>query len=434
MRDLVQNIRSTSKTEKAVTWLKLISITGGGQIIVQVVALLSGILVIRLLPTEEYGLYTLANTMLGTMVILADGGISSGVMSEGGKVWKNKEQLGIVLATGLDLRKKFAVGSLLVAIPVLLYLLRHHGASWFVSILLLLCLIPAFFTALSGTILQIAPKLNQDILPLQKNGVISNIIRFVLILFLFIFPWAFVAILAAGVAQIWTNTNLRKISAGFANVKQKPDLKIRNEILKLVKRVLPGSIFYCLTGQITIWLISIFGNTNSVAQVGALGRLGMTLTVFSAIFSTLVIPRFARLPDNKNILIKKLLLIQFALFGLGIVIVGITYLFPSEILWVLGKGYNNLEKELVLSMAGNCLGLVAGASFGIATIRGWAINPLIQIPVICLAIVGGVLLIDISNLIGILKFNLFVYIVEIILAYANISVKISKIKEITRFK
>ncbi|MEO6228731.1 MAG: polysaccharide biosynthesis protein [Ferruginibacter sp.] len=427
MRGLVQNISSTSKVEKTVTWLKLISITGGGQIIVQVVALLSGILVIRLLPTQEYGLYTLANTMLGTMVILADGGISSGVMSEGGKVWKNKEQLGVVLATGLDLRKKFAIGSLLVAIPVLLYLLRHHGASWIVAILLLLCLIPAFFTALSGTILQIAPKLNQDILPLQKNGVISNVIRFILILFLFIFPWAFVAILAAGIAQIWTNVNLRKISARFADANQKPDLKIRNEILKLVKRVLPGSIFYCLTGQITIWLVSIFGNTSSVAQVGALGRLGMTLTVFSAIFSTLVLPRFARLPDDKNILIKKLLLIQIALFGLGIVIVSVTYLFPGEILWILGKGYNNLQKELVLSMAGNCLGLVAGASFGIATIRGWAINPLIQIPVICLAIIGGVFLIDISSLMGVLKFNLFVFVIEILLAYANISVKISRI-------
>ncbi|CAN5429587.1 hypothetical protein BH11BAC3_BH11BAC3_05960 [soil metagenome] len=427
MRGLVQNISSTSKIEKTVTWLKLISITGGGQIIVQVVALLSGILVIRLLPTQEYGLYTLANTMLGTMVILADGGISSGVMSEGGKVWKSKEQLGVVLATGLDLRRKFAIGSLLVAIPVLLYLLRHHGASWMVAILLLLCLIPAFFTALSGTILQIAPKLNQDILPLQKNGVISNVIRFILILFLFIFPWAFVAILAAGVAQIWTNVNLRKISAAFADVNQKPDLKIRNEILKLVKRVLPGSIFYCLTGQITIWLISIFGNTSSVAQVGALGRLGMTLTVFSAIFSTLVLPRFARLPDNKNILIKKLVLIQIALFGLGIVIVGVTYLFPGEILWILGKGYNNLQKELVLSMAGNCLGLVAGASFGIATIRGWAINPLVQIPAICLAITGGVLLIDISNLMGVLKFNLFIYVAEILLAYANIFVKINRI-------
>ena len=104
-------------------WLRLTSITGGTQLLIQAIGLLSGIIVIRLLPTTEYALYTLANTMLGTMVVLADSGIGSGVMAESGKVWKDKEKLGVALVTGLDLRRKFAAGSLLVAAPILIYLL-----------------------------------------------------------------------------------------------------------------------------------------------------------------------------------------------------------------------------------------------------------------------------------------------------------------------
>src|SRR5690606_2402187 len=132
-------------------WSKLIVITGSSQILIQALGFISGILVIRLLSIHEYALYTLANTMLGTLTILADGGISTGTMALGGKVWRDRDELGKVVATGLDLRKKFAVGSLLVSVPILIYLLRHHEASWLMTVLIVLSLIPAFFSALSGT-------------------------------------------------------------------------------------------------------------------------------------------------------------------------------------------------------------------------------------------------------------------------------------------
>jgi O-antigen/teichoic acid export membrane protein len=429
MKGVVSKMGSIANKEQTLTWIKLISITGGAQLIVQLVGLVSGIIVIRMLPTHEYGLYTLANTMLGTMLVLADGGISSGVMSQGGKVWQDREQLGIVLATGLDLRMKFAIGSLLIAIPFLLYLLIHHDASWLMSFLIIVSLIPSFFTSLSGALLQVAPKLNQDIGPLQKNNIISNVLRLVLIMItLFAFPWAFIAIFVAGIAQLWANSNLKKISLGYANWKQTPDPAVKKEILFFVKRILPGSIYYCLSGQITIWLISFFGNTAAVAQVGALGRLGMMLGIFTAILSTLVIPRFSRLPNEKSKLFKTFFLIQLGLVALGIFIIGIVYLFPAQILWILGKDYSNLKTELILSIAGSCLGLVAGSAFGLSTSRGWAINPLISIPLTLVAIIAGITIIDISTLIGVLKFNLFVYFVEIIMYYLYCTIKISKVK------
>jgi O-antigen/teichoic acid export membrane protein len=153
---------------KAKYWGKLISITGSAQIVVQAVGFLSGILVIRLLAVEEYALYTLANTMLGTMTILSDGGISTGVMAEGGKVWQDRKKSGVVLTTGLDLRRKFAIVSLIISIPVLGYLLLHNGANWITTVLITASLIPAFYAALSDGLLQIPVKLHQAIPPLQK--------------------------------------------------------------------------------------------------------------------------------------------------------------------------------------------------------------------------------------------------------------------------
>jgi O-antigen/teichoic acid export membrane protein len=396
---MIADIRTHKHYAKATYWAKAISITGAAQIIVQAVGFISGILVIRLLPVQEYALYTLANTMLGTMTVLADGGISTGVMAQGGKVWQDREKLGAVLATGLDLRRKFAIGSLIVSTPILLYLLLHNGASWLTTVLIVLSLIPAFYAALSDSLLEIVPKLQQSILPLQKNQVTVGVGRLLLsALTLFIFPWTFVAILASGFPRIYGNIQLRKIANDFVDKKQLPDPIVRKEILAMVKRILPGAIYYSLSGQITIWLISIFGNTTSVAQLGALGRLAMLLTLFSVLISTLVIPRFARLPEIKTILLKRFMQIFAFLLFVMISIVGVVYIFPNQILWILGNEYAGLQFELFLSIIGSGLGMIAGVAFSLYTSRGWVIHPAILILVNVGSIIGFLFFVDVRSL------------------------------------
>ncbi|MDF7810037.1 polysaccharide biosynthesis protein [Hymenobacter sp. YC55] len=416
---------------RALEWGKLITITGSAQIVVQAISFLCGILVIRLLPTQEYALYTLANTMLGTMVLLADGGISTGVLAQGGKVWQDREKLGTVLVTGLDLRKKFAIGSLLIASPILLWLLRHHGASWLMSVLLLLATIPTFLTGLSNTLLETAPKLRQDIAPLQKNQVGVNIGRLaLLVLTIFIFPWAFVAILAAGLPQIWGNFRLKKISAGYADLTQQPDPEIRAAILKVVKRVLPGAVYYSASGQITVWLMSIFGTTAAIAQIGALSRLSTMLSLFTMLLMTLVIPRFARLSAGKAVLLTRYFQIQGGLLILSICIVGTVWMFPNQVLWILGKNYSGLNIELVLSIIGSCLNLITGISFSLVSSRGWATNPAITISLEIAAVIIGIMLIDVSTLKGALILNIFVSIMQALLYIIYGTLKITKSEEV----
>lgn len=91
MKELIHRMHSNPKNERVFSWIKLIAVTGSAQVIVQVLGFISGIMIIRMLPTQEYAFYTLANTMLGTMTILADGGIGTGVMAQGGKVWQNRK-------------------------------------------------------------------------------------------------------------------------------------------------------------------------------------------------------------------------------------------------------------------------------------------------------------------------------------------------------
>jgi len=431
MKAQTPHLYTHSKYAKVLEWGKLITITGGAQAVVQAIGLVSGILVIRLLPTQEYALYTLANTMLGTMILLADGGISTGVMAQGGKVWQNREKLGSVLTTGLDLRKKFAIGSLLIAMPVLLYLLLHHGASWLMSLLIIMSLIPAFFTGLSGTLLQIVPKLRQDITPLQKIQVGSNVGRLAMLcLTLFIFPWSFIAILGAGLPQIWANIQFRKISDKYVDWNQKPDPIIRKDILYIVSRILPGAIYYCISGQIAIWLSSFFASTAAVAQVGALGRLAMLLSLFTVLFGTLITPRFARLPTSKDVLLNHYLLIHAGLLALSGCIIGVVWVFPTEVLWILGKGYFNLSKELLLNITGSCLNLIYGVSFTLYSGRGWAIKPIIAIPISLASMVISVILCNLTTLQGILVLNLLIAGTQVLMHFLYGLIKIVKVREL----
>lgn len=408
-------------------WGKTISITGGAQVIVQAVGFLSGILVIRLLPVEDYALYTLANTMLGTMTVLSDGGISTGVMAQGGKVWQDKKKLGAVLQTGLVLRRKFASYSLIVSIPILLYLLITNGASWVTAVLIVLSIIPAFYAALSDSLLRIIPKLHQSILPLQKNQVAVGIYRLILTcLTLFAFPWAFVAVLAGGLPRLYGNIALRKISNNFIDTEQLEDKEVKKEILKVVKRVLPGAIYYSLSGQITIWLISVFGNATSVAQLGAIGRLAVLLTVIGTVFSTLFVPRFSRSQNNPNLLTKKFLMSLGLLVFICLAIVGAFVLFSNQALWLLGDNYSELSSELVLSITGSCVGLITGFTFSLGSSRGWILNPIIYISISISTIIIGILLFNISTLSGILLFNIFVNVIQALVYIVYTFFKIRK--------
>lgn len=416
MKDILIKLKQHPRYDIIVSWGKLISITGSAQIIVQAVGFASGILIIRLLSVQEYAFYTLANTMLGTMVMLSDGGISTGVMAQGGKVWDDKQKLGKVLATGLQMRRKFGIVSLIVALPVLLYLLIHNGAGWLTTFLITLAIIPAFFASLSDSLLEIPLKLNQSIVPLQKNQVLVGILRLLLVAStIFIFPFGYIPIFISGIARIYGNIRLKKITNIFADNSQLEDVLVKNEISTIVKRSLPGLIYYCFSGQISTWIISIFGNSASIAQIGALGRISSILSLIMIVFSTLIVPRFARIQNQP----KKLLLyyskILFSFVIISFFIVGFIYLFSDQLLWVLGKNYYGLNSELILMIIGTLITMIMGSALSLYLSRGWVMHYYISISASLLPIVLGCYFFEISTLKGILYLNILVALVQMVL-------------------
>jgi O-antigen/teichoic acid export membrane protein len=380
LKNTLVRLKLHPQYDRVFNWVKLISIVGGTEIILKGIGFLTGVLIVRLLPLQEYAWYTLANTLLGTLTILADSGISNGVMAISGKVWQDPKKLGVVLATGLDLRRKFAVVTLVIAIPVIIYLLLQNKASWLTSILIVLSLIPAFYAALSDSLLEIGPKLHQDIASLQKNQLTVGFGRLVLTVgTIFIFPWTFVILLASGVPRIYGNFKLKKINEKFIEINQVPDPLVRKEILQIVAKILPNIIYFSLSGQIVIWILSVFGQTKDLAAIGALGRFSIIVGVFTGVLSTILIPRFSRLNANAAKILKVFILFQIVLVLFSGSVLAVVFLFPSQLLLLLGTSYTGLSSELFLMMLASCIGIVTSMSGNLLGSRGHFLNPVLVI-------------------------------------------------------
>jgi len=416
LKNFLIKLKQHPKYDIILSWGKLISITGSAQIIVQAVGFASGILIIRLLPVQEYAFYTLANTMLGAVLLLSDGGISTAVMAQGGKVWEDKKKLGAVIVTGMQMRKKFSLVLLIIFLPISLYLLIHNGASLLTSFLIILAIIPAFFAALSDALLEIPLKLNQSILPLQKNQISVSFGRLLLVAsIIFLFPFAYFPILADGVSRIYGNFKLKKVTNLFADLSQFEDVSVKKEISIIVKRSLPGLIYYCFSGQISTWIISIFGNAASIAQIGALGRISAILSLLMVLFSTLIVPRFARIQNQPQKLLLHYSKIIISFVILSLFIVGFSYLFSDQILWVLGKKYQGLNSALILLIIGTTLTMIMGSAVALYVSRGWVLHYYITISASLFSIILGCYIFDLSTLKGVLHLNIFIAIVQMII-------------------
>src|SRR5438128_2781309 len=98
------------------------------QAFVQVIGIGSGILLVRTLEQREYAYFTIANTMQGTINLLADIGISVGLISIGGRVWQDRHRFGQLINTALHVRKRLGIVAIIVVTPFLYFLLARNGA------------------------------------------------------------------------------------------------------------------------------------------------------------------------------------------------------------------------------------------------------------------------------------------------------------------
>jgi hypothetical protein len=212
-------------------------------------------------------------------------------------------------------------------------------------------------------------------------------------------------------------------------MQQKSDPQIAKSILSQVRRLMPGALYYCFSGQIAVWLISIFGQHDSVASLGALARFSVLFAIVPVLFGTMITPFFSKLAEQRSLLLNSFIQIQSFIFLGALIVVSIFYVFSGSFLWVLGPLYSNLKFELVVSIVSSLLGVAAGLSFSLFTSRGWSMHPVFSITVNLLSLIAGILIFDIKTLCGVLMMNVFVNTVQFFINGSFCWYKINSLKD-----
>ena len=388
-------------------WIKTLSKFVSVQLVVQALGVASGIFLVHTLDQTQYAYYTIALTMQTTMGLLADMGISVGLSAIGGKVWKDKYRFGQLINTAMHLRYYLAYISIAVVTPILIWMLIKNGASILEAILITIVVLVGLNFQLANTVLSVVPRLHSQIERVQYLELISTISRLVLLGVAYLtFLNAAAVMVAYSMVLGLQRLLLERWVTNSIDRKAPINVDDRKFILAKIRVLAPNGIFFCIQNQLTLWLISIFGSTQNIAEIGALGRIAVIFTIITSIMDTIVLPSFARC-QSRVILRQRYFQILGCILVFEAAILGISVLWSHQLLWILGSQYYHLENEVGLMVLSATITSITQVMASLNSTKAWVQYSWIEIPLRIFLQIILLLILDISTVKGVLLFSIF---------------------------
>jgi len=389
------------------------------QAIVQVVGFFSGILLIRHLDQREYAYFTIANTMQGTLNVLADIGISVGLVSIGGRVWQDRNRFGQLVRTASNLRRKLGAIAAIAVTPILFLMLVKNGAPIPFTLVLIALVLIGLAVQLSLGVLSAVPRLLSDIRRIQTIDLVGAGVRLVVLVgLMFVFLDSAVAVAVGSATLFLQYWMLRRYAARVIDLDAPENEEDRAAMQHFIRKLAANAIFFCFQGQITVFLISFFGrDVSSVAEVGALGRLAMVFTVLTNLLTNVFGPAFARCHDPRRLRWQYAAIVG-GVTAFSVALIGAALLFPGAFLYVLGGKYAHLERELVLMVSGAVIGALTGTFWTLNASKAWIAGSWLYIPLTLTVQIALIPITDFSSVRSVLIFNLLSAIPNLLLNLA----------------
>ena len=386
-------------------WAGIISTFAGFQVLIQFVAFLTGILIVRNLTKADFAVYTVSASSLIILSTLSDLGIGNALLALGGKVWNDNLRMGQLLRSALKLRLVYFLFGALVFTAVLFSLSLRAGASLSLTIGMWAILLVSALLQMNYTIWSIVPRLRIEITRLQTLDLSAALLRLAFI------AGATLTFMSTAVVLIVNGLGFA-LQALFgwrwANQVIAPEAQAtpgdRQAILDLSKNEIPNALFYCVYGQASVIVISIFGHTKEIAEVGALSRLGAVFTILGSIMTTVVLPRFARVQTRQALTTKYIQVVCCYLAGGGALLL-LAFLIPNQLIWVLGAKYSGLQSDVQYIVAASLLISFIGLVFSMNAAKGWVGGLYFSIPVIVVCQLVAAACLNLSTVRGAVLFG-----------------------------
>jgi O-antigen/teichoic acid export membrane protein len=344
----------------------------GLQGLLQLCGFVSGLLLVNLLPKSEYALVTVALSMLGAMHVLCDLGITVAVMSIGGRVCRDGRRFGSLIGTALRMRWRLALVVAPVLVVLLVVLLQRNQAGWLeiiaISGILLLCLSCELANVIYGDVVVLRALVRR----FQIIDLVAALFRLAAI-GLFVAGGilsALTALVAAWVGLLVRFWQLRRAAAAEVDLTAPEVPEDRREMHRIMRLQAPNALFYCIQGQIAIWILGFFAGQDQVADFGALGRFIVITAFLTAFLAAVLVPGFTWLQET-SALRRRFVAIVGGMLLIALAITLVSWAMPDPLLWILGPQYNHLTAELPLMVASMMFGFLVNVVWSLNAAKAW---------------------------------------------------------------
>lgn len=341
-----------------------------GQPVVQVLNFITGFLLIRWLDVKEFAMFGIALAFQSTITQLTDLGFAGSIIALAGSRGHDPKVLGGYLRTARHWRSRLQWAMLLlaaVAFPLIVW-----KQTWSASIKVLLFLSVALGLLFQNWNMYGTPLLvHRELRKYYAPQILGAVLRLALCAALhavgLLSAWA--AAFSAALLLGYTGISYRRSSRSYIQEPLQSPPEYNVEMLRFLSPIIPAAVFVALQGQILIGIIAVFGSTQNIAEVSALGRIGQLFVILQAFNTVFIQPYIARV--SLSILSRRYLQILGVALVIAAVIATLGFVFPRPLLWLLGQNYSGLQNEIGLVVLNGCLCYVGTVMLTMHSARRW---------------------------------------------------------------
>ncbi|MBK8039036.1 MAG: hypothetical protein IPK22_18180 [Verrucomicrobiaceae bacterium] len=301
------------------------------QVGVQGIGAVTGLMLVRWMPKDEYAWLTICGSLLATIGLLADGGIATAITSMSGRVVGDRNALAQVADASLSVRNRLALLSLVLTLPPFYILFTRTEMSPSMAALVVGSAAVMLWPVTSSKFLPVTLRIAGHLKSTQIMELSGALLRCGLTAIVLVIGWrqvypAFLATVASIGLHAWL---ARRGVSRVAGVAPGTDGQ-RAEVWGFVRALYANHIFFCVQGQIATWIISFSSGVTEIADIGALSRLTVFFSIFGAMFHYMVLPNVAS--TKCPVLVRTKFIVSISgTFGAVLLVIGASWLFPRPV-------------------------------------------------------------------------------------------------------
>ncbi|SRR6266567_48336 len=390
---------------------KRVSTFVGAQSAVQLLNAVTGLLLLRLLSKSEFAIYAIALGLQGTIGILTDLGFGGAIAGLVGTRYQDKKILGSYIGAASYIRRVLMLIVSVIAVGCIVgfrHIKIEAHSNGEVTFLAVAVLVTVQFQAWASYY-EVPLLLNNKLTSYYTPQIAAAVLRMGSAFILYYVHWisSTTMVIANTVSIVVMGLSYRYLAKPWIEVPRKLSKDHAREMIRFLTPLIPGSVYQALQGQVSLFLITVFGHVGQIAEVAAAGRIGQLFLLLNSSNGVLVGPFFAR--TAKTLFIKRYVYSLCAVGAVALMVAASARWCPSVYLLLLGAKYNNLTQQVQLVVYASAIGYFAGAMWAVAVARKWIFwwSGSLQIVLLTLIQLICVIFLPLSTSEGVLMMGIF---------------------------